>query len=150
MSELLRLLISAFLFQGPALAQEGDFEIPPPPPMMDDYDEGMIEEIPPEDYIDGPVYEPPPLDADNIVPGFDPNAPANSSNFGFSNSGDGDANGAPPTGRPSFRGRPGGGGPSGPTGGGSFGNTSSGKLKFEIVDGVYWEEGKKRTRSERK
>lgn len=40
--------------------------------------------------------------------------------------------------------------PSYPSGGGQFGNTTlSNKLRFKIVEGLFWEKGKKRPRGER-
>lgn len=143
----MRLLLSPlllfFLSQGPAHAQEEDYDIPPPPPMMEDFDEGMIEEIPPDEYIDGPVYEAPPDDpAANDQPPSTLPQPNNPSRFGFAGPGGGDG------GRPSFRGRDPRQSGSGPKGGGSFGETT-GKVRFEIVDGVFWEKGKKRTRGEK-
>lgn len=141
---LLSPLIIFFLSQGPAFAQDEDFDIPPPPPMMDDFDEDMVEEIPSDEYIDGPVYEAPPDDpaANDQKPNTLPQ-PSNPSRFGFSGPGDNN-NGA----RPSFRGRNPRQGSASPSGGGSFGETT-GKVRFEIVDGVFWEKGKKRTRGEK-
>lgn len=140
----LRLLIPALFFQSPVWAQEEEFDIPPPPPIIEDYEEPMIEpmvdEIPMDEMVDGPIYEAPPEDGMIPPPDFDPNnlPPANN---------------APPPARMGFSGPD----PRSPvrgqnpavTGNRSFGQTE-GAVKFEVVEGVFWEKGKKRTRGERR
>lgn len=139
----LGLLLLPMLLQGPAQAQEEDFDIPPPPPIIDDYEEPMIEPMEDEipdipmdaDMVDGPIYDAPP--EDDSAPSFDPNSdnpqPNNPGRFGFSRD---------PR-PPSLRGnnRP-------ATGNSAFGE-AKGDVKFEVVEGVFWEKGKKRTRGER-
>ena len=53
-------------------------------------------------------------------------------------------------GGPPNLGAPGGGAPiGGPVGGGNFGGSQTAKLKFKIVEGEFWEKGKKRGRADR-
>lgn len=139
--QLSSLLLILSLTSVQAQAQE-DFDIPPPPP-MEDYEEGPIDDPSYEDgdIVDGPVYEIP--DGEEMPepltppPGFPPagGAPAlprnssapGGSQFGFSNPSSGIKSG----------------------GGGAFGN-GDGKLQFRIVEGEFWEKGKKRSRANRK
>lgn len=135
------LMALSILAQRPIWAQE-DYDIPPPPPIMDDeFDEPMVEpmDIPPpmdSDMVDdgAPVYDiPPEEDEDAYSPaqnGPPPNN-VNGSRFGFS--------------RPAIRPNN-----SSPKGGGNtaFGETE-GKVKFQLLEGVFWEKGQKRSRGER-
>lgn len=131
-----------------AFGQDDDFDIPPPPP-MEDYEEGPIE-TPYEDgdIIDGPVYEVPPgadippdiISPPTMVPGGVP--PMGTTPGGMiPRGGNG---GAVFTG-----GGPGGGGNFGGSKGGAAFGGSEEKVKFQIVEGEYWEKGKKRTRGKK-
>jgi hypothetical protein len=107
-----------------AVAQ--DFQPPRPPPMdpnadFDDMDQELME-------MGDEGFNPPP-----------PPPPTG----GAPNSG-----GPPPMGSPGGAGfdRFGGGTP---VGGGNFGQATAAKLKFKVVEGEFWEKGKKRTRGDR-
>ncbi len=132
----------SFLVHGPAVGQvEDEFDIPPPPPIIDDYEEPMIDPMMDEyptdaEMVDGPIYEPPADFQDEPPqPEFDSANPPNNNGgrLGFSR------------GQPVV---PRGGSAGGASGGGSFGQTE-GKVKFEVVEGEYWEKGKKRSRGDR-
>jgi hypothetical protein len=116
------------------MAQEGDdyrFQ-PPTPPTFDgpDYDDGMDDtpDAPPDDPAD---YAPPPFSGNAPPPpnGNDqrPNVPP-PSNFSGGNHNN---RFSPP--RPSY-------------GGNGFSQMSEGKLHFKVIDGQYWQKGKKRER----
>jgi hypothetical protein len=142
----LGLLISFFQFLGPggvALAQEDDYDIPPPPPIMDDYDDAApyIEEVPPDEDIQGPVYDsiPPPPPMDSGVTNLPDDSGTSSNDSGTTSSSPRRFGFTPPNLRPR--------GASSPSGGGNFGK-SDGKMRFQVEDGVFWEKGKKRGRSD--
>ena len=133
----------SFVFLGLSPAQAQDYDDIPPPPIMEDMEDDIIEEVPPDEYIDGPVYEAPEDGASNLpIPaGGSENPPPSSSGFSGSNSSR--SSSMPP--RSSSR----------------FGRStlnradnpgfapSEGKVHFEIVEGEFWEKGKKRGRKER-
>lgn len=113
-------LICIWLFSGTSVAQEADAYkfAPPPPPALEDYDEFDDEGFDTED--DGFRPPPPPI----------PGSPAGGPTPGFAQPA------APPAPPPDFR------------------NTNSayisapGKFRFKIVEGEFWEKGKKRTRGQ--
>lgn len=144
----LRLLIPGLLLQSPVWAQEEEFDIPPPPPIIEDYEEPMVEpmvdEMPMDEMVDGPVYEVPPEDdpASSPAADFGPNSNFDPNNLPPANDRPGRIGFSSPNPRSPRRGN-------NPTGNSSFGQTE-GAVKFEVVDGVFWEKGKKRTRGERR
>ncbi len=123
-----------------AFAQE-EYDDIPPPPIMEEMDEDMIEEVPPDEYIDGPVYN-----QEEERRSATPPSPAGDSGggAGFSSSRsisplrqgrDGNR-------RINIR-------PSNHGGGKNNFGESDGKLHFQIVEGEFWEKGKKRGRKDR-
>ncbi|MBX3022809.1 MAG: hypothetical protein KF799_14135 [Bdellovibrionales bacterium] len=121
----LALLILTVLHTGPTLAQEGGYRFqPPPPPPLDgaDFDDG-------DEEIDG--------DAAYLPPTPPPASGGGNTNGGAGNGG---AYSPPPLGNSM---------PSGGGGGGGFNlTTPHGKFRFKVVEGEFYEKGKKRGRGQ--